>query len=275
MATDRVNTPDLEVFKERVKWMWSQGDYPQVALLLESQARKLASLCGIGPGMSVLDVAAGTGNFAIAAVELGGAVTATDFTPRMLELGRMRTESLSLPVTWKEADAEALPFDDRSFDVSASVFGAMFAARPDRVASELFRVVRDGGVVAMANYAPSGFLFQLSRLINSYGSAPPMPLPDPFEWGDREIVRERLGDLASSIQIHSDILRFEFTSPADWLEFWERTNAPQAVLKMMLPADRYREMANAALALVQDLNQSTDGRLVLESECLLVLAGKR
>lgn len=267
--------PDLEVFKERVKWMWSQGDYPQVALLLESQARKLASLCGIKPGMSVLDVAAGTGNFTVAAAELGGVVTATDLTPRMIELGRDRTESLSLPIIWREADAEALPFDDKSFDVAASVFGAMFAPRPDRVASELFRVARDGGVVAMANYAPSGFLFLMSRLLNSYGPTSPVPLPDPFEWGDREIVRERLGEHASSIQAHSQILRFEFTSPEAWLEFWERTNAPQAVMKMMLPADRYREMTDSALALVRDLNKARDNGLVLESECLLVVARKR
>ena len=125
--------------------MWGLGDYSALGSLLEPYARTLAVAVGVQPGMDVLDVAAGNGNFAIAAANAGAIVTATDLTPKMVELGRLRTGAANLNVEWREADAEALPFADEAFDLVASVFGAMFAPRPDRVAAELFRVVKRGG----------------------------------------------------------------------------------------------------------------------------------
>src|SRR5712691_1677597 len=144
--------------------MWAQGDYAAVAPLLEPCAIKLAGLCDIGPGMNALDVAAGNGNFALAAAGRGAKVTACDLTPKMIEMGRARGKAEGRETEWIECDAEALPFPDASFDVVASVFGAMFAPQPERVASELFRVCRAGGLVAMANYSPYGFLSSMSAL---------------------------------------------------------------------------------------------------------------
>ena len=120
--------------------MWAQGDYPAVSLLLQPCAAGLAALCDIGSGLKVLDVAAGTGNFALAAAARGAKVTACDLTPHMVDLGRARTEAEGREIEWLEGDAEELPFADQSYDLVASVFGAMFAPRPERVAAELCRV---------------------------------------------------------------------------------------------------------------------------------------
>src|SRR6266852_3176992 len=138
--------------------MWSLGDYSQVSPFLEACAQELADACEIAPGMAVLDVAAGDGNFALAAAARGATVTASDYTPKMLELGRARSGSGGVAIEWVEADAEDLPFDSESYDVVASVVGAVVARRPDAVAQELFRVCKAGGAVAMASYGWQGFL---------------------------------------------------------------------------------------------------------------------
>src|SRR3989442_3212912 len=138
--------------------MWSLGDYSRVAEVLEPHAQALADACAIEPGMSVLDAPAGNGNFAIAVARRGAKVTATDITPKMVDLGRARTAAGGLTIEWSEADAEKLPFADESFDVVASVFGAMFAPQPLLVAAEMFRVAKTGRLVAIGNFRPDGYL---------------------------------------------------------------------------------------------------------------------
>jgi SAM-dependent methyltransferase len=140
--------------KEGMRWMWSLGDYTRLAEILEPQAKALADICKIRPGATVLDVAAGNGNFAFAAARRGAIVTASDLTPLMVELGHARSATGQSHIEWTEADAEQLPFADAGYEIVASVFGAMFAPRPQLVASELFRVTKPGGLVAMANYSP-------------------------------------------------------------------------------------------------------------------------
>lgn len=184
-----------------MRWMWSLGDYSRLAEVLEPHAGALADACGISSGTTVLDVAAGNGNFAIAAARRGAQVTATDLTPHMVELGRARTASEAAGIEWAEADAERLPFEDGRYDVVASVFGAMFAPQPHLVASEMFRVAQSPGIVAMANYSPGGFLGRMSDLLGSFSSRPALDLPSPFLWGDEAEVRRRFAGLADSIVI--------------------------------------------------------------------------
>ena len=254
--------------------MWSLGDYARLAEALEPHAEALADACAIHPGTSVLDVAAGNGNFAIAAARRGATVTATDLTPRMVELGRERSAKAGATITWSEADAEHLPFDEAAFDVVASVFGAMFAPRPQLVASEMFRVARTGGVVAMANYSPGGFLGRLSELIASFSAHPAFELPSPFAWGDEEELRRRFAGLASSIEVTHHTLHFESESVHAFLEFWEQTNAPQAALRAMQPPETYAKVLAAERQLVEELNESRDGRVRLSSPYILALARK-
>lgn len=266
---------DYDKLKAGVKWMWSLGDYGEVATRLEAQARDLAARCGIRPGMEVLDVAAGNGNFAIAAARAGANVTASDLTPKMVELGEARSAADGLHIEWLEADAEALPFDADRFDLVASVFGAMFAPRPDRVASELFRVAKPGGMVAMANYGFGGFLAQTLKLIQAYSPRSPLDLPSPFEWGEETELRRRFEGLASSIDVQHRKLAFAFGGVEDARDFWERTNPPVIALRGMLPPETYQTMRGELSDLIRKVGRLEDGRLVLESDFLSVVAKKR
>jgi SAM-dependent methyltransferase len=260
--------------KEAIKWMWSLGDYREVALYLLPHAEALVDACAIAAGMEVLDVAAGNGNFAVLAARAGGTVTATDLTPRMIQLGRARSSDENLAVEWLEADAEELPFPDGSFDVVASVFGAMFAPHPDRVAAELFRVARPGGVVAMANYGSDGFLRAMADLLGSFSPSGPVDAPSPFLWGDADIVRDRFAGWASSIEFEERTVRFEFPTVQEGWAFWQRTNPPLIALGKMLPEDSYARVTEEGARLVRGLNSAAGARLVLDSSSLLVRAMK-
>jgi SAM-dependent methyltransferase len=264
----------MDKLKDGMKWMWSLGEYGALAQHLMPYSEALVDAIGISPGMTVLDVAAGDGNFAIAAARRGAAVIASDLTPQMVALGRTRSEAEGLAIMWREADAEELPYDTGQFDVAASVFGAMFAPRPERVAAELFRVVRPGGVVAMANYASRGFLGRFSELLVQYGPTAPIPLPSPFQWGDANVVRQRFAGLASAIEVQERTLTFAFDSVERGLAFWERTNPPLIALRSMLPPETYRALIEQATHLFAELNRADDGRLILDSAYAQIIARK-
>jgi SAM-dependent methyltransferase len=253
-TTDAASDP-IERIKQGSRWLWSQGDYPAIAEMLQAPALDLARRIA-SPRARVLDVAAGNGNFAIAAARLGAHVTATDFSPRMLELGRARSEAERLPVTWLEGDAESLPFPDHDFDVVASVFGAIFAPRPERVASELFRVVRPGGTVAMVNYA-GGHFQRLSELIGRFSTASAPALPSPFLWGDEEEVRHRFADHAATVDFDRGTLRLRFASFDDWRARFASANPPLMAMKTMLPAAAYEGLERDAWALAEG-NRDSD-----------------
>ena len=256
--------------------MWSLGEYRDVARYLQPHAEALAVAADIRPGTEVLDVAAGNGNFAIAAAQRGAHVTASDLTPKMIELGRARTAAEGLDISWQEADAEQLPFADDRYDVVASVFGAMFAPRPERVAAELFRVIKPGGLVAMANYAHGGFLGSFTDLLLKYSLAPPggAELPSPFAWGDPTEVRRRFDRKASSLRLEPRTVRFAFPSVDAGFDFWERTNPPLIALKTMLPPERYQSLRMEGADLMRIMNAASDSSLLLDSEYLSVIAFK-
>lgn len=260
----------LERIKQGARWLWAQGDYARLATMLEPEAVLLAQRC-IAPGQEVLDVAAGNGNLAIAAARLGARVTATDVTPRMVDLGRQRTQAEGLAITWMEGDAEALPFPHASFDVVASVFGAMFAPRPALVASEMLRVVRPGGVVAMANYGPGGYLGRLSELIATYSTTPGLPLPSPFEWGDPDEVRRRFANVAQ-VEVEPRTLTFHFDSPAAWERQFAAVNPPLQAMQQIMPADGFGGLMEQCREMIAEMNTATDGGIKLESDYLSVLA---
>jgi SAM-dependent methyltransferase len=266
----------FERLKDASKWMWSLGDYGDLARHLQPHAETLAIAAEIRPGMDVLDVAAGNGNFAIAAAQRGAHVMASDLTPKMIELGRARTAAEGLDIDWQEGDAEQLPFPDDFYDVVASVFGAMFAPRPERVAGELFRVIKPAGIVAMANYSHAGFLGSFSDLLLKYSLAPPggAELPSPFAWGDPAEVRRRFEGKASSLRLEPRTVRFEFPSVDVGFVFWERTNPPLMALKTMLPPARYEQLRTDGVNVMRTMNLATDGRLALDSEYLSVIAIK-
>jgi SAM-dependent methyltransferase len=265
----------LAAVKRGVRWMWSLGDYAALARLLEPCADRLAARSVSAPGLKVLDVAAGNGNYALAAAARGASVTACDVSPAMVELGRRRAEAAGREVEWLVADVEELPFEGGRFDVVASVFGAMFAPRPRRAAEELFRVARPGGVVALASYSSAGFLGSFAALMSRYSRPAPIDLPSPFEWGEEAEARRRLEGLASSLDARSEALVFEFATPEEGMAFWERANPPLAALRSMLAPDAYARLRREAAVLLRELGSRADGSLRLESRYLTVIAAKQ
>ncbi len=237
-------------------------------------ARALVDGCAISAGQEVLDVAAGNGNVAALAAEEGAAVTASDLTPVMVEQGRARTEAEGLDVAWLEADAEALPFEDGRFDCVTSCFGAMFAPRPEVVAEELFRVVRPGNTVGLANWTPNGFFGRMSGIARRF-----QPLaggmPDPLEWGREEVVRTRFEGLAGAVACEHRTVPFAFSSGRDLLEFFGTHAGPQVVARESMDPDAQAELGRESIALVAEHNTATDGSVLVETEYLLVVARRR
>ena len=265
---------EVQPIKDIQKLMWSLGDYREVARQAEPVAVALVEACGVGPGMEVLDVAAGTGNVAVAAARRGARVVASDLTPRMVELGRERSAAEGLDIEWVEADAEDLPFDDGRFDVAASTFGAMFAPRPQVAAAELFRVVSSGGTVGLANWTPQGFFGRLIEISAGYAPAPPGGIPSPLLWGEPEVVRGRLADLAVSVELQPRMAPVRFDSKEAAREFQERYNGPLIALRNILPPERYGALMAQLDQLADQFNLATDGAVAIDAEYLLVVARK-
>jgi SAM-dependent methyltransferase len=181
--------------KARHRAMWASGDYPSmVEAFLTPLGPRLVEACGIGPGVSVLDVAAGTGNASIPAAQAGARVTASDLTPELFEAGRRRAEAAGVELEWVEADAERLPFGDESFDVVMSCIGAMFAPRHQDVADELVRVCRPGGTIGLLSWTPEGMIGALFRTMGPFAPPPPPGAQPPPLWGSEDHVRELFGD---------------------------------------------------------------------------------
>src|SRR6185369_11554241 len=160
-------TPELETLKSRLKATWSAGDFGQIAKATAAGAAEFIERLHLQPGAKVLDVACGSGNLALPAARAGAIVTGVDIAPNLIKQARENAEREGLKIQFDEGDAEALPYDDASFDAVVTMFGAMFAPRPELVASELKRVCRPGGFIAMANWTPNGFIGQMFKITSS------------------------------------------------------------------------------------------------------------
>jgi ubiquinone/menaquinone biosynthesis C-methylase UbiE len=185
--------PEMEDLKTRLKAMWMTGDFGQVAKHIETGAEEFIARLALKPGERVLDVACGSGNLALPAARLGARVTGVDIATNLLEQARARAASEGLTIQFDEGDAEKLPYADEDFATVVSMYGAMFAPRPELVAAELVRVCRPGGRIAMANWTPDGFIGQMFKITGKHVPPPPN-MPSPVKWGDEETVRERLRD---------------------------------------------------------------------------------
>ena len=271
-ATLPTMSVDFGPMKEMTKAIWSLGDYSPMAKLLEGAAREVVDACGITSGHHVLDVAAGTGNCAIAAARKGAHVVASDLTPALVEIGRARTDAEGLDVEWFDADVEDLPFEDDRFDVVTSVFGVIFAPRQGLAASEMLRVLHAGGSVGMANWTPESFSRRMNDVFSKYAPPAPVELPNPFEWGDEHAVQSLFGS-AVSIQLDRRALEFEFES-FDAMRFTFESHGGAVMAKQMLPPDVYESSGREFEALVRELNEGTGSSILIRNEYLLVVAHK-
>ena len=191
--------PEVEQLKTRLKTIWMAGDYDRFSRYLEDGAREFYERLPVVPGGTLLDVACGSGQLALMAAKDGLKVTGVDIASNLVERARFRAQAQGLAIRFEEADAEALPFADRQFDMVTSLIGAMFAPRPDRVAAELLRVCKPGGFIAMANWTPQGFVGQMFKTVSNFIA--PSGMPSPVLWGDETTVRERFGGGLSDLRM--------------------------------------------------------------------------
>lgn len=207
-----MSTPSIEQIKTGMRAAWMAGDFGVIARLITGSGESFAERLCIAPGTRALDVACGTGNVAIPMARSGALVTGLDLVPNLLVQARKRAEEERLTIAFDEGDAEQLPYTDASFDLVVSMFGAMFAPRPEMVAAELARVLKPGGRLAMANWNPQSFSGQMFA-VSARHALPPPGVPPAVLWGDETAVRERLGPYFENIQ--TEIVPIDFDLPVN------------------------------------------------------------
>ena len=233
-------TRELTETKAAARAMWALGDYDRFARQLVWEVGPVVvDAAGIGPGMRVLDVAAGTGNVAIRAAQAGADVVASDLTPENLAAGRAAATASGIDLEWVEADAEALPFADGAFDVVTSAFGVMFAPDHHAAARELLRVCRPGGAIALASFVPDGLAGDFFATLGRH--APPPQGEPPLLWGTEAHLRELLGDAVAALRCERRrYVERVAGGPADYAAFFTETFGPLIALRAMLADDPER-----------------------------------
>jgi SAM-dependent methyltransferase len=260
--------------KGRHRKMWASGDYPSmVETFLLPLGPRLVEACGIGPGMHVLDVGAGTGNASIPAAQRGASVTASDLTPELLEAGRHRADGAGVSLGWVEADAEHLPFEDGSFDVVISSIGVMFAPHHQAAADELVRVCRPGGTIGLLSWTPEGMIGGLFRTIGPFAPPPPPGARPAPLWGSEDHLRELFGD---RVELHTsrretlDVTAF--ARPHDFAEHFKARYGPTITARANAEKNGVAGDLDAALdAFSDEWNRGTEDRARFEIEYLLAV----
>ena len=227
-ASSITDTPEDKALKAKHAAMWASGDYPAVADdVVGALGTILVETVDVQPGQRVLDVAAGTGTSAVPAARRGASVVATDLTPELLEVGRAAVGDSDLDLTWQTADAEALPFEDASFDVVISAIGVMFAPHHQQAADEILRVVRPGGTVGVLSWTPDGFIGQLFATMKPYAPPPPPGASPAPLWGRADHVRQLFGDRVDDLVAHQQSLRVDrFADGAQFRDFFKTNYGP-------------------------------------------------
>ena len=225
IATPQPAAPDLAAVKSKQHATWSSGDYAAVGTTIQIVGETLAEAMDLRPDADVLDVAAGNGNATLAAARRYCKVVSTDFVPSLLRAGTARAKAEQLSVEFREADAENLPFEAKSFDHVLSTFGVMFTANQDAAAQEMLRVCRSGGTIGMANWTPQSFIGEVFRTIGRH-VPPPAGVRSPLEWGTEDRLKALFGDQATRIEINKRHFTFRMRSPQFWVEHWREVYGP-------------------------------------------------
>jgi SAM-dependent methyltransferase len=268
--TTAVVTPDLSALKQKQQLAWSSGDYAVVGTTLQIVGESLCEAVDLRAGARVLDVAAGNGNATLAAARRFGDVISTDYVESLLERARARATAEGLAADFRTADAEALPFDDASFDVVLSTFGVMFTPDHERAAAELLRVCKPGGRIGMANWTPDGMIGQLFKTLGQY-LPPPAGAKSPSQWGSRARLDELFGAGAARITTTSKHFVFRYRSAEHWLDVFRTYYGPMLKAFAALPADKQHALEADLLALAAKHNRAADGTLVAPSEYLEIV----
>ncbi len=262
----------FDQLKQRMRGAWMAGDFGQIARYTAQCGERFVDRLQIPVGARVLDVACGTGNLAIPAARKGAEVSGVDIAPNLLDQARQRAGAEGLRAVFDEGDAERLPYPDAHFDVVMSMFGAMFGPRPELVAAELARVCRPGGMIAMANWTPEGFVAKQFGVGNRY-LPPPEGIPAPILWGDEHVVRQRLGSYASEIRTSRRMADFDYPfPPSEVVRFFRQYFGPTQVAFSRLSADAQAAYAADLESLWREHNEAADERTAVRAEYLEVVA---
>jgi ubiquinone/menaquinone biosynthesis C-methylase UbiE len=266
--------PDLSAVKTRQQGAWSSGDYATVGTTLQIVGETLCEALDLRAGQKVLDVAAGNGNVTLAAARRWCEVVSTDYVPALLERGRERAAAERLLIEFREADAEALPFADATFDAVVSTFGVMFTADQDKAAAELVRVCKPGGKIGLANWTPDGFIGQLFKTIGKY-MPPPAGVKSPALWGTGARITEFFGAQASSIQLEQRDFVFRYRSAQHWLDVFKSYYGPLLKTFGALDPETRTALTDDLFELIKRFNRSGDKTMVVPSEYLEVVVTRQ
>ena len=260
---------DLAAVKERQHAAWSSGDYSRIGTTLQIVGEMLCEAVDLRSNRRVLDVAAGNGNVTLAAARRFADVVSTDYVAALLDGGRQRAQANGLQVTFKQADAEDLPFAEASFDVVLSSFGVMFAPNQERAARELLRVCRPGGKIGLANWTPEGFIGRLFKIVGRY--VPPAPgVKSPALWGTKDRLDTLFGAKAT-VAATSKTFAFRYRSPQHWVEIFRGYYGPVLKAFAAIEPDARQALEADLYALLDEFNVAKDGTLVAPSEYLEVV----
>jgi ubiquinone/menaquinone biosynthesis C-methylase UbiE len=267
------NAVDLGAIKNRQRIAWSSGDYSVIGTTLQIVGEALCEAVDLRSNQRVLDVAAGNGNATLAAARRFAYVISTDYVFALLERGRERAKAERLPIAFQEGDAEALAFEDASFDVVLSTFGVMFTPNQELAASELMRVCRKGGKIGMANWTPESFIGQLFKTIGKF--VPPAPgVKSPLLWGTRAHLEMLFGPKAI-VAAESKNFVFRYKSPKHWIETFRTYYGPVVKAFENIDAEARKALEADLYALLDKFNVAKDGTLVIPSEYLVVVIIKK
>lgn len=262
----------IDALKTKLRDTWMAGDFGEIAKSYAKGAEEFVQGLNLKPGMRVLDVACGTGNLALPAARLGAVVTGVDIASNLLEQARATAKREGLTAQFDEGDAENLPYEDASFDAVITMFGAMFAPRPELVAAELKRVCRPGGFIAMANWTPTGFIGQMFKIVASHVPPPPN-MPSPILWGVEDVVRERLGQGVSSLQTSRQTIRFIYPfGPEQSVDYFRLYYGPAQKAFGALDETAQNALRRDMEQHWTKYNEATDGTTDVPSEYLKVIA---
>jgi len=266
--------PNYEAIKTKQRAAWSSGDYSVVGVTLQIVGENLCEALDLRSGQRVLDVAAGNGNVSLAAARRFCEVTSSDYVPALLERGKQRAEIDGLVITFREADAEALPFAEACFDVVTSSFGVMFTPNQERAAAELLRVCRPGGKIGLANWTPESFIGQLFKTIGKH-LPPPAGLKSPALWGTRDRLNDLFSPDAGSIEAAQRTYVWRYKSPRHWLDLWRAVYGPLQKAFGALDEAPQEQLTTDLLALIDRFNVAIDGTMVVPADYLEVIVTKR
>jgi SAM-dependent methyltransferase len=271
-----VTTTEVQALKDAHRKTWASGDYARIAELVTDVGERVVERAGVRDGCDVLDVAAGTGNASIPAAAAGARVIATDLTPELFTAGRRRAQRAGVELEWIAADAEDLPFDDERFDYVISSLGVQFVPRHEIVTSELVRVCRPGGTIALGNWAADGYIGRFWTIMGPYLPPPPGFASPPAGWGRTEHVESLFAAYPVDLTFDRDAVEFEADSPEAFVDTLADFYGPLLQARNKLSAaGQWDTLRGALIGLSNELNQAGGGGFRAPSEYLLTVARKR